>query len=439
LAELRDEQLRNRPLPEDSGAAFVPVWQRLLWAWRLRDLSLLRVQGGPVRNARIADRRILFHRSMEQCARQIVPFLVPGEQAYPVVTQTGLVWVLDLLSATRHFPLVPSTQREGALRGYNAARDSVKMTMDVETGQVSFYGTPQSENDPLLQPWRRVFPSLVKPWRAMPADLREQCRYPRALFEVQRDALQSAAGNAFSADTSAAVYSLWPTGEKYGESNSRFVLQGTLWHGAAPDAADVNEVAVLTADCDGDQYGTLRVLRFQERGPREAKTRTAPTNLLVNERLESSSRLEHERESAYRVLVPVGLSWPSSVEDLNSVATAQRLLWVEARYAPYEVARLNRVLVSDALNINDRPASGADLEQAWRRFWGQDESGQPRTITDLARQALSTHDLVQRAASAGDWAGFDIERKKLRAILLEMQARTEAQNVQQQNRQPLKR
>jgi hypothetical protein len=103
------------------------------------------------------------------------------------------------------------------------------------------------------------------------------------------------------------------------------------------------------------------------------------------------------------------------------------------------VARLNRVLVSDALNINDRPASGADLEQAWRRFWGQDESGQPRTITDLARQALSTHDMVQRAASAGDWAGFDIERKKLRAILLEMQARTEAQNVQQQNRQPLKR
>jgi uncharacterized membrane protein (UPF0182 family) len=406
-------------------------WQRCLWAWRLRDVSLLHTDSGSATRLENRDDNFRYPRSMMQCAQQVVPFLVPDGEPYPLVTEAGVVWMLDLLSATQRFPLVPSTQRVGALRGYNAARDSVKMTMDAQTGHVAFYASAEGEKDPLLQPWRRGFPSLIKPWRDMPAALREHRRYPRGLFEVQRAVLQSTAAAATTADSGAAVYSLWPHGARSVQENSRFVLQGTLWHRAAKNAAESNEVAVLVADCDGAEYGRLHAFRFQHRHQGDASTQAGVRTLATSETSGSSIGTGSGREAVHRVLVPVGLTWSLPAAQESSIATAQRLLQVEARYAPEAgVARLNRVLVSDALDAAQPSAVGADLEQAWRRFRGEDAPGQPRTVSDLARQALIIHEMVQRAASSGDWAGFDVQRKKLRAILLELQAASEQQKAQ---------
>jgi uncharacterized membrane protein (UPF0182 family) len=138
----------------------LPGWQRLLWAWRLRDLSLLHGGDGAAEGEQFTRSNLLFRRSMRVWAQRIAPFLVPDGEPYPVVTPTGVVWMLDLLSATTRFPLVASTQRVGVLQGYNAARDSVKMTRDAQTGQVNFYAAGRDENDPLLEPWRRAYPSL---------------------------------------------------------------------------------------------------------------------------------------------------------------------------------------------------------------------------------------------------------------------------------------
>jgi hypothetical protein len=416
----------------------MPWWQRFLWAWRLRDLSVLHADSGFAAKPQNSQQSFLSPRSMTQYAQQVVPFLVPVGEPYPIVTEARVVWMIDLLSATKRFPFAPSTQRAGALRGYNAARDSVKMTMDAQTGQVAFYASPQGENEPLLQPWRRAFPSLIKRWRDMPAGLREHCRYPRALFEVQREALQSTSGEpvvgaAATAGSDAAVYSLWPDGAGNGPGNSRFVLQGMLWHRAAKNASDSNEVAVLVADCDGNEYGRLYAFRFQQRLAPDASTQTGARVVAPSKNSGRSTSIEPEREPEHCVLVPVGLAWPLLAGQGNSLPTAQRLLQVEARYAPRAgVARLNRVLVSDALDAAQPPASGVDLEQAWRRFWGEDAPRQTRTVTDLARQALTTHEMVQRAASSGDWAGFDVQRKKLRAILLELQAISDQSKAQPQ-------
>jgi hypothetical protein len=303
------------------------------------------------------------------------------------------------------------------------------MTMDKRTGQIAFYASHEGENDPLLQPWRRGFPSLVRPWREMPASLREHCRYPRALFEVQRDALQRTAEYSGGSGSSAATYSLWPDGGSDGQRKSRFVLQGTLRDGVAQSASDVNEVAVLIADCDNGRYGRLQVFRFQQR---RASTRTGAENRATIENVDQATRLELGQEPTHRVLVPVGLTWPSPTENDDASATAQRLLTVAVQYAPGgEKAGLNQVLVSDALDVSQRSGIGTDLERAWRRFWGEDELPQPRPVSDLTRQALSTHEMVQRAASSGDWTGFDFQRKKLRAILQELHARSESQNAQQ--------
>jgi hypothetical protein len=188
---LSDANLRTA-----AAVPALPAGQRLLWAWRLRDLSLLYASNGVAQAERLTRPNLLLRRSMKAWAQRVAPFLVPDGEPYPVVTPTGVVWMLDLLSATTHLPLVPSTQRGGALQGYNAARDSVKMTRDTQTGKVAFYTAGREENDPLLEPWRRAFPSLVKPWHEMPAVLRRHCRYPRTLFEVQRDALRSTVGTA---------------------------------------------------------------------------------------------------------------------------------------------------------------------------------------------------------------------------------------------------
>ena len=39
--------------------------------------------------------------------------------------------------------------------------------------------------DPILATYRRIFPTLFKPFDAMPADLQRHIRYPEDLFRIQ--------------------------------------------------------------------------------------------------------------------------------------------------------------------------------------------------------------------------------------------------------------
>jgi uncharacterized membrane protein (UPF0182 family) len=65
----------------------------------------------------------------------------------------------------------------------NYIRNSVKIVIDAYNGSVDFYVTDPA--DPVVQTYRRMFPTLFKPFAAMPADLQKHTRYPEDLFLIQ--------------------------------------------------------------------------------------------------------------------------------------------------------------------------------------------------------------------------------------------------------------
>jgi hypothetical protein len=65
----------------------------------------------------------------------------------------------------------------------NYIRNSVKIVIDAYNGTVTFYVMDAA--DPIIATYRRIFPSLFKPFDAMPPDLQKHIRYPEDLFYIQ--------------------------------------------------------------------------------------------------------------------------------------------------------------------------------------------------------------------------------------------------------------
>jgi hypothetical protein len=192
---------------------------------------------------------------------------------------------------------------------------------------------------------------------------------------------------------------LWPTeGWSREQQAGQFVLQGTLWQSAVKNVADTDEVAVLVAHCDEDAYGRLRMFRFQQRHSGRASTRAGLPEVELEAKANTNNGRNELNAVSPSILVPIGALDAGA----KSEQVAQRLLGVVAQSAPEAgVPQLRRVIVSNALDASQPSGSGTNLEQAWRKFWGEDVPARPRTVNELARQALSTHEKVQSAASDG--------------------------------------
>ncbi len=102
------------------------------------------------------------------------------DDPYPVLVDGRVIWVVDAYTSSDQFPY--SQPLEG---GTNYLRNSVKVTVDAFTGETTFYAF--DEEDPVLQAWRGIFPTLITDGDKIPAAIREHFRYPQGLFSAQAE------------------------------------------------------------------------------------------------------------------------------------------------------------------------------------------------------------------------------------------------------------
>jgi uncharacterized membrane protein (UPF0182 family) len=122
--------------------------------------------------------RILLHRTVMDRVKTIAPWLTLDSDPYLVLRKDGsLVWMLDGMTSSDHFPYSDPTS------GDNYRRNSVKVVVDAYTGRATFYAFDPS--DPILQAWSSIFPGLMHPLSAMPADLRAHIKYPDSYLTWQ--------------------------------------------------------------------------------------------------------------------------------------------------------------------------------------------------------------------------------------------------------------
>ncbi|MFN8639215.1 MAG: UPF0182 family protein [Dehalococcoidia bacterium] len=243
----------------DRGIRPSSLARRLALSWELGDTNLLLSdQLGP-------GSRLLMHRNIRERVSHIAPFLTLDRDPYAVILGGRLLWIIDAYTTTSHYPYA---QPLGAI---NYMRNSVKVTVDAETGDTTFY---QMEDEPLIDTWGRIFPGLLTPGSAMPDELRAHLRYAEDLFRQQ--ALQYLKYHITDPKAFFLAEDFWavPTERLAGQQEQPvepyFVVMRLPGESAEEFALVLpftprnkqNTVAWIAGRADGAHYGQLRAFRF---------------------------------------------------------------------------------------------------------------------------------------------------------------------------------
>ena len=407
-----------------DGGDGIPIggigW-KALFAWQMDDLNIL------LSDYIASESRILLHRNIKDRVGTIAPFLQLDRDPYVVISEGRLYWIQDAYTTSEWFPYA-NPEPGGDI---NYIRNSVKIVIDAYNGTVTFYVADAA--DPIVATYRRIFPSLFKPFDAMPPDLQRHIRYPEDLFTIQ--ALQY---RAYHMDAPEVFYNredLWqfprePTapdemnagGETRmapyyimmrlpGEPQTEFFLMLPM----TPSKRE-NMIAWLAARCDLPEYGKLIVYEFPKDklvyGPFQIEA-------LINQNTEISQQISLWNQMGSRVIrgtllvVPIGNS-VLYVSPLYLRAQSGQLPELKRVIAAYG----DRVVMEETL-----PAALAALFKGSAPVAslptpaGSSPSG---PADERARQALAGYDRAIDRLRAGDWAGFGAELDALRPLLEEL-------------------
>ena len=167
----------------ESGVGLGSFIRRAAFAMRFGQIEPL------ISNFVDGDTRVIYIRDVHDRVEELAPFLEFDADAYPVVLEGRVHYVIDGYTITDRFPYSQRAENgrliTGGLAGgsFNYVRNSVKAVVDAYDGDVSFYVMPV--DDPIIDAWRSAFPDLFTDFDEMPVDLRDNLRYPQDLFRVQ--------------------------------------------------------------------------------------------------------------------------------------------------------------------------------------------------------------------------------------------------------------
>ena len=383
-----------------EGQGGIPLgsfWRKTLFAAYLGDVKLL------MSNDLTTESRVLLYRNIRERVQRIAPFFRYDDDPYMVISAAGrIVWLLDGYTVSDRFPYSTPTLGLG-----NYVRNAVKVTVDAYDGTVHFYVADPA--DPLIRTTARIFPGLLQPLDAMPADLRAHIRYPEGLFRVQAGMY--------------AVYHMRDTQVFYNKEDLWSIPVG---HGGGPDRAmepyylilrlpgepkeefvllipfnpskKDNLSAWLAARSDPPHYGKLVVYNFPKQkliyGPRQIEARIDQDSF-ISQQLSLWNQRGSQVIRGNLLVIPIERS----------------LMYVEPLYIAAEkgqLPELKRVIVG----FGDRIAMEETLDGALARVFG---GPAPRPGAEVAPSPPvgaegSVKTLLDAAASALTRASEELRR-----------------------------
>ncbi|MGB1629474.1 MAG: UPF0182 family protein [Acidimicrobiales bacterium] len=166
-----------------SGVEMGSFWRRGAFAMRFNQIEPL--ISGFVTD----DTRVIYVRDVHDRVEALAPFLDFDADAYPVVLDGRVHYIVDAYTTTDRYPYAQQAENgrldDGGLarKSFNYVRNAVKAVVDAYDGDVTFYVMPVE--DPIIEAWRAAFPDLFTDFDEMPNELRDHLRYPQDLFRVQ--------------------------------------------------------------------------------------------------------------------------------------------------------------------------------------------------------------------------------------------------------------
>jgi uncharacterized protein len=409
------------------------------------------------------ESRIMYNRSINQRVRAIAPFLLYDGDPYLVVAEGRLFWIQDAYTVTNMYPY--STRMPTSFnRRLNYIRNSVKITIDAYSGDVSFYIADQK--DPIIKTYAAIFPKLFKPFKDMPDTLKKHVRYPRDLFKIQANIYRT-----YHMKDVQVFYNqedLWQMPDEiYGSSRQNmepyYIIirlpkeeseEYVLMLPFTPSKKD-NMIAWLAAQCDVPNYGNLIVYELPKDklvfGPMQIEARIDQQTSISSEltlwsqrgsRVIRGNLLVIPIQDTFIYVEPVYLQAKQSESETPASAAPQsrslrkssaRRTAVSGQQGYGEAAalpELKRVIVS----FGDRVDMEKKLKNALYSVLGEEvpppmqvagPSQMPKApmISDSARAALEHFNKARDFLHQGDWAGYGKELKAMEDILNRMAAK----------------
>jgi uncharacterized membrane protein (UPF0182 family) len=401
-----------------GGVQISSLFRRLVYAVDLSDLNIL--LSGYITN----ESRIMFHRIITDRDRTIAPFLAYDSDPYLVVGDDGhLYWIHDAYTTTNMFPYSEPIFRGRGRDSVNYIRNSVKVVIDAYNGDVSFYVIDPS--DPIIQTYRKIFPTLFKPIDKMPSFLRQHLRYPMDLFIVQaqmyatyhmtdpqvfynREDLWNIPRAMFGG-TPQAILPYYIIMKLPGATSEEFILMLPL----TPSKKD-NMVAWMCARCDGRDYGQLLIYTLSKEklvyGPMQIEAR-------INQQPNISAELTLWGQHGSSVIRG----------NLLIIPIEHSFIYVEPVYLQAEESRmpqLKRVIaVQDGRLMMEK-----NLDAALRAVFaveGVPPAQQQKALSGLpagplpagAQEALDHYNKAMEYLKQANWAKYGEELKQLKQAL----------------------
>jgi len=159
----------------DGGVPLSSSLRQIAYAIRFGDHQVY------FSNSVTSDSKIQMNRALEDRVNEVAPFLEYDDDPYPVVADGEVKWIYDAYTTTDSYPYSARTDFKG--EDINYLRNSVKVVVDAYDGDTTFYVT--ESDDPIVETYRNIFPSLFEDFDDMPESVHEHVRYPQDAFHTQ--------------------------------------------------------------------------------------------------------------------------------------------------------------------------------------------------------------------------------------------------------------
>lgn len=387
------------------------------------------------------ESRILFNRALPERLMALAPVMGYDPDPYLVIAKGGqLKWITDAYTATNMYPYSARTMWFGA----NYVRNSVKVVTDAYDGLPIYYvmPSPSGQQDPIIECWRRVFPTLFQDFRQMDPELQKHIRYPQLLFRVQaevyskyhmqnpqtffqKEDMWAIPPEVYGADTRREVEAYYvnmhlPT-EPKDMQEFLLMLPFTLAR-----REDKNMVAWMAGRCDAPNYGQLVVYQF-------------PKNLLVPGPMQVESLISQDGEIS-KLITLWGQQQSRIIRgNLLVIPIESALLYVEPFYleAPNSPLPQLKLVV---MAYGDRIVNAPTLSEALAKLFGREAAavvgglppraaappapptvpvagGAGQTVKELLEQAVELDRQAQQALSQGDLATYQARQRQQQALI----------------------
>jgi uncharacterized protein len=457
-----EEDTRTTTYEGDGGVGVASLVRRAAFALRFGDINPL------ISNFVQGQSRILYIRDVRDRVEAVAPFLHFDHDAYPVITEGRIVYVIDGYTTSSRYPYAQEAVVDGLVEGsgldhsFNYVRNSVKAVVDAYNGDVTLYETPGA--DPIAAAYREAFPDLFEDFDAMPEDLRNHLRFPEDLFTVQTNmwgryhitdaqdfyartdawsVAQDPGSNVGGVSTTTSVNTEGQvTGSREeridpyyllmrlpGEEQESFLILRSFVPFSENDSRR-NLIAFMVAKSDPDEYGQLEVFEMSSDDPVDGPA-------IVNSNILSNSVISRE------VSLLEGAGSEIRLGNLVLVPIDQGILYVRPLYVQSTsgtaVPELRRVIISfggqtvidDTLQAAMAQVFGEAPET--QEGGGDDEppaEGEPTEPTGtvdeqvqaLLDQAATAFAAADQALADGDLAAYQTAIEEAQALVEQAQS-----------------